>query len=318
MLIKAADDRQSEVVELERLLDRKDVPQATRKRIEQEIRQVQAGEKGERDAAYIIDLYFGRSPNWAVIHDLRIEADGLAAQMDHVLVNRLAQVWVCESKHFVEGVSVNEYGEWSRWYRGRPEGIPSPIEQNRRHVLLLGRAFDDGLVKAPKRLGLVRWKPEVRSLVLVSNNARIGRPKRKVDGLDDVIKAEQLRTRLEKEFDEAPNRSLLGIVGKEGLEAFARELAALHRPASRDWLAKFGLEPQPAVAPSPAPSKPRPSRVETSRARRPWFVKRDGPCAKCGKQLAAGTEAVWRFPQRKMYCLHCAATVEPRRAAGGY
>jgi hypothetical protein len=61
---------------------------------------------------------------------------------------------------------------------------------------LLQRAFDDGLVKAPKRLGLVRRKQDIRSLVLVSNNARIGRPKRKVDGLDTVIKAEQLEKKL--------------------------------------------------------------------------------------------------------------------------
>lgn len=51
-------------------------------------------------------------------------------------------------------------------------------------------------MKAPKRLGLVRRKQDIRSLVLVSNNARIGRPKRKVDGLDTVIKAEQLEKKL--------------------------------------------------------------------------------------------------------------------------
>ena len=162
------------------------------------------GNRDERDAAYEIELWFGRSQNWATIHDLRIEVDGLAAQMDHLIINRLAEIWVCESKSFAEGVSVNEHGEWVRWWKGRGEGMPSPIEQNRRHVELLGRAFDDGLVKPPKRLGLLPRKPRIRSLVLVSNSARIGRPKRDVDGLDQVIKAEQLKTRLFDEFDKTP------------------------------------------------------------------------------------------------------------------
>jgi hypothetical protein len=301
MLIKSADDRQRDIVELERLLDRRDVPQATRKRIEAEIRQIQAGEKAERDAAYLVDLYFGRSENWAVIHDLRVEVGEHAAQIDHLIINRLAQVWVCESKSFAEGVSVNEYGEWSRWWRGRPEGIPSPIEQNRRHILLLQRAFDDGLMQPPKRLGLVRRKPEIKSLVLVSDNARIGRPKRPIDGLDQVVKAEQLRHKLEEGFDKAPPQSTLGIIGKEGLEAFARELAALHRPASRDWAARFGL-----AGKEEPPGSAKPEVREPAAARRPWTVKYDGPCARCGRVLTKGTEAFWSQRQRKMLCLDCA------------
>lgn len=76
MEIKAADSRRADIAALERLLDRTDVSPATRRRIEAEIRQVEAGQRGERDAAYDIELYFGRSPNWATIHDLRIDVDG--------------------------------------------------------------------------------------------------------------------------------------------------------------------------------------------------------------------------------------------------
>ena len=57
------------------------MPGATRKRIDAEIHQIQAGEKAERDAAYQIELYFGRSENWTTIHDLRVEVDGLVAQV---------------------------------------------------------------------------------------------------------------------------------------------------------------------------------------------------------------------------------------------
>ena len=306
MQIKAADPREPDILALERFLDRPDIPPATAKRIEVEIRRIQAGAKAERDAAYQVELYFGRSQNWATIHDLRIEVGGLAAQMDHLILNRLAEVWVCESKSFAEGVSINEHGEWSRWWHGRQEGMPSPIEQNRRHIHLLERVFEDGLAPLPRRLGLAPMKPRLRSLVLVSDNARISRPQRKVNGLDEVIKAEQLRTRLFDTFDAAPTWDATRMIGKEGLEKLARGLAALHRPASVDWAARFGL---PATAP-PAPAVPAdpgpPASIAHGSAPRPWLVKYDGPCSRCGTLLVKGTPAVWNNATRKLCCLGCA------------
>jgi hypothetical protein len=300
MQIKAADGRHQDVIELERLLDRPAVPQATRKRIEVEIRNIQAGERAEQDAAYHIELYFGRSQNWATIHDLRIEVDGLTAQIDHLLLDRTAEVWVCESKSFAEGVSINEHGEWSRWWHGKQAGMASPIEQNRRHIHLLQRVFDQGLAPLPRRLGLVPMKPRFRSLVLVSNDARITRPKRKVDGINEVIKAEQLKTRVFEQADKASALDIARVMGKEGLEQFARGLAALHRPSHVDWAARFGV---PASPPPAAPSVVAPpSAPET---RRPWLVKYDGPCSSCGRLLTKGTPAVWDNAKRKMFCLDC-------------
>jgi hypothetical protein len=309
MLIKAADSRQPDIVALELLLHRSDVPGATRKRIEAEIRNIRAGEKGEQDAAYEIELWFGRGQNWATIHDLRIEVDGLVAQMDHLIINRLAEIWVCESKSFSEGVSINEHGEWTRWWNGRPEGIPSPIEQNRRHVHVLNRAFDDGLVKAPKRLGLVPIKPAIRSLVLVSNGARIGRPKRKIDGLDQVITAEQLRTRLHAEIDRTSAPRLAGMIGTQGLDALARDLAALHRPIAVDWAARFGLPPASSLGStiSASPTDSAPPNPRAPRPIRPWFVKYDGPCSRCGTTLTKGTEAIWDQSVHRMRCIECPA-----------
>jgi transcription elongation factor Elf1 len=302
MQIKAADGRNEDVIALERLLDRPDVPMATRKRIQDEIAQVRSGEKAERDAAYDIELYFGRSDNWATIHDLRIEIDGLAAQMDHLLINRLAEIWICESKAFAEGVSVNEYGEWSRWWNGRQTGMPSPIEQNHRHVHLLKRVFDDGLVRLPRRLGLISMKPDIKSLVLVSNNARIGRPKHPIKDIGEVIKAEQLKTRVFDEFDKAPSHRLSRVIGREGLEAFARDLAALHRPIAFDWAARFGL-PSVVLAKLAAAVNGLASTIEQVHQQTPT------QCAHCGVAVSL---TVVRFceahPQRfdgAIYCMKC-------------
>lgn len=305
MQIKASDDRQPDVLALERLLERPDVPAATRVRMDAEIRQIRAGDKGERDAAYDIELYFGRSKNWATIHDLRIEVDGLAAQIDHLIINRLAEIWVCESKHFAEGVSVNDHGEWVRWWKGRSEGIPSPIEQNNRHLVLLQRVFDDRLMPLPRRLGLISMKPDLRSLVVVSNNARIGRPKRVIDGIDDVIKSEQLKTRLFDEFDRASPLRIRRLIGTDGLEAFARGLASLHRPAAFDWPLRFGLAAiAPVAAAQAAPPVPGAS-IPTAPPRRGSGHR----CASCAQPISfAVVKFCWNNKARfngAEYCIPC-------------
>lgn len=306
MQIKAADGRHEDVLELEKLLGRLDVAQTTRRRIEAEIRNIQAGERGERDAAFEIEFYFGPSENWATIHDLRIEVGELVAQIDHLIINRLAEIWVCESKSFAGGVSINDHGEWSRWWHGRPEGMASPIEQNKRHIHLLQRAFEERLAPLPRRLGLAPMKPRLRSLILVSNGARVSRPRSPIDGFDEVIKAEQLKTRILDEFDKLPARDIARVIGKEGLEQFARGLAALHQPGSVDWATRFGL----SKTESPRGEEKTSDSSETSptpAGPRRWLVKYDGPCSACGRMLTKGSPAVWDRRSNRMFCLDCRA-----------
>ncbi len=66
MTIKEADDKKSHIVTLEALAVRRDVNPDVRKRIEQEIRNMRAGIKGEEEAAYEIDFHFGTTKNYAV------------------------------------------------------------------------------------------------------------------------------------------------------------------------------------------------------------------------------------------------------------
>ena len=167
------------------------------------------------------------------IHDLRIEVGGRVAQIDHLVVTRLLDVWVLESKHFSEGVAVDEHGEWVAFCGHRPYGIPSPIEQNRRHVAVLADAFTKHLVPFPKRLGVVTIKPNFYSLVLVSNHARISRPKGKaaaagVPGLDTVIKVDRFETTIDAAYEE---RSLTAIGKLISSEQWSRSPAA-SRPST--------------------------------------------------------------------------------------
>ena len=157
---------------------------------------------------------------------------------------------MCESKHFSEGVAINEQGEFTGFYAGRPYGVPSPLEQNRKHVAVLQAIVGSSVVQLPTRLGLT-IKPSIQSVVLVSKGARISRPKTKLEGIDRVIKVDQLRDLIERKIDEESTTKTLLSMGKlvssETVEDLARQIARLHRPITFDWAGKFGLKGRGAL-----------------------------------------------------------------------
>jgi hypothetical protein len=299
MLLKAADDKSGDIDALESLLGRGDLDARQRRAIQDEIWSIRLGVKAETHAAYQLDFDLRDNKSWAVIHDLRIELEGRVAQIDHLVISRLLEIFVCESKSYTGGVVVNEHGEWSTFRDRRPIGIPSPVEQNRRHIEVLQRAIKLGHVQLPRRILAV--KPTFTNVVLVSAEGRITRPKAAPSDLDSIVKVDQFRTYLmNRKFSDA---QMLKFVWSSTLEAFGRQLAALHSPARVDWAARFGLASATSVAKAP---------VEP--ARRPWLVKHDGPCSNCGTMMSKGTEAIWRHRERRMLCLDCGRRQQNRES----
>ncbi len=264
MILKEADRKDTQIAELEAYLAAPGIPAATRSHIERELKFLRAGIKGERESAYDIDFYSGASKNRIVIHDLRFEHDGRVAQIDHLVLNRLLEVYVLETKHFSEGVSINEQGEFSIWFGGKPRGIPSPLEQNERHIIVLKEVFKT--LKMPTRLG-IRLQPSFESLVLVSKNARIGRPE-KFD-TDRVMKSDQFESWIMKNIDSGSPLMMAKLVSIDTLAEVGKQLVARHRPLVPDYRARFGiredmLRPAPALAPAPpAATGPAPAPAPT-------------------------------------------------------
>lgn len=292
MLLKSADDRGVDLRALEAMLARGGLAPPTRRAIDDEIWSIRLGAKAEADAAYQLDFDLRENKNWVVIHDLRIDLEGRIAQIDHLVISRLLEVFVCESKSYTGGVKVNDRGEWSTYRDRRPIGIPSPVEQNRRHIAVLEEVIKRGYVELPRRI--VALKPTFKNIVLVSAAGLITRPRKRLPELDSVVKVDQFRTFLaEREF---PDRQMLKLVGSETIERFGRQLVALHQPATVDWAARFGK-----LASEPS----RPERALAVRP--PWRVKFDGTCSNCGTVLTKGSEAIWRQRERRMLCLDCGA-----------
>ena len=292
MIIKEKDSPAEAIQVLEEILQRSDLPEGVRRRVEQELRMVQAGHRGERDAAYYIDFHFGdHNENWAVIHDLRLEYDGRVAQIDHLLIGRFLEFYVLESKSFAYGVKITEDGEFLVWRGNRYKAVPSPIEQNRRHIAVLKSLLEgEGLL--PKRAGL-RLNPIFRSYVLVSPKSRVIRPDRRLFDTRMVIKADLLYERVKEDGEKAGLLEKVGLVAREisveELRTLAQRVVAYHQPIVVDYYARFGLSPRETRR-----------RVEE---RRRYY------CFKCGRPISKRV-AVFCFQHKerfggRAYCMAC-------------
>ena len=227
MIIKEADNKQSDIITLRKLIDH---PNANKKLIERQIRFIQSGVLGEKEAAYEFAICFGKSNDWMVINDLRIECDNDVAQIDHLIINRWLNIWVCESKNFSQGIKINEHGEFTQFFNRKPNGIPSPIEQNNRHILILERLLNSGSLNLPV-------KPVLKSLILISKNFSITRPKKEIDGISCIIKTDQACGIITREV----NSSDSPVVSQDMLEKIANEIVSCHKPIAFNWAGKFGL-----------------------------------------------------------------------------
>jgi hypothetical protein len=236
MIVKNADDKGSALATLESLRVRADPKK--QKYIEDEIRMMRAGIKGEHESAYHIDFDFRDSDVTSVIHDLRLEVGGRVAQIDHLVIHRTQKFYVLETKSFSHGLKITDEGEFLRWndWKKTYEGMPSPIEQNRRHAEVLRDVLT--------RLGYA--SPEIESFILISPTARIDRSK--LHPCPEVVKADQFTTAFKKRYLASVstvggifNGLSKGLFGASADE-IAKSLVRLHKPITVDYEAKFGLQ----------------------------------------------------------------------------
>ena len=234
------DSKDDQIAELERLASI--APADRRLKIEQELRMLRAGIKAEKEAAYLIDFDYKSSPRTMVLHDLRLEVNNRVAQIDHLLIHWTLNIFVLETKCFHAGIKITDNGEFLMWndYKKTYEGMPSPFAQNDRHIAVLTDAFNK--IDMPSRLG-IRLSPVFHSLILVSPKARIARPQR--FDTSRIIKADLLKKTFDSKFENASFLEGVGgisrLVSKETVRDIGRKIRSLHKKASYNYAAKFGL-----------------------------------------------------------------------------
>jgi hypothetical protein len=241
MLLKERDLKDNNIKELSDLLDLKSISYNQRFFIEREISNIKKGEKGEDNSAYHINFYYQNSKNYIVIHDLRIEYKGQSIQIDHLLINRLFEIYVVESKNYSYNVIINDHGEFAIKYKNGYIGIDSPIEQTNRHIHLLKKFIKENKL-TPKRLG-IPITPSFHNYVLFNNKASIQRSKKFDSSI--VIKADMLATKIDESIDKMKVTESFSKVAKissmETIEKFAKDLLSYHKPSNPNYRAKFGI-----------------------------------------------------------------------------
>lgn len=255
MLLKSADDKSSQILQLEALLET--APPTKRSLIEQELRNMRAGIKGEQEAAYLINFDLERSQNSVVIHDLRLEIQGRVAQIDHLLIHRTLNIFVLETKHLHAGMKITEEGEFLSWnaFKKCYEGMASPFAQNERHIAVLKDAL--ARIDMPSKMGL-RLSPIFHSYVLVSPKSRIDRPK--IFDTSRIIKADMLAKTIDDIFEKAGVLDVFGglarFMSAETLVSASQALIRMHRPVSCDYAARFGIQEPATESPHLIPVEP--------------------------------------------------------------
>ena len=154
-----------------------------------------AGRKAEEQMAFYLKRAFERDERVRVFNSVRLESNGDAAQIDHLLFHRYGFILV-ESKSVTGKVAVNDHGEWVRVYGSKRTGMPSPILQAERQADFLRRYLErhtESLLE--KRLGLQTTFTAmgVDCLVAISDQGIIQRPKQLE--LPEVFKADQVAAR---------------------------------------------------------------------------------------------------------------------------
>jgi len=162
-----------------------------------------AGIKQEHDVAFYLRRAYKNSDNVMVLNDLRIEHDGESAQIDHLIVYTYGFI-VVESKSIRGEVNVNEYGEWTRSYKGQWSGMPSPIKQAELQLKLLKQYLCANTEKViGKFLGIQQGLGGrcYDVFCAISSDAIIDRSKAAKEIADKLVKSEFITDALDKKMN---------------------------------------------------------------------------------------------------------------------
>ncbi len=200
-----------------------------------------------------------------------------------MVINRLGIFYLIETKNYAGNVLINSHGEFTAQYDEDQFGVPSPIEQSRRHERILRRLL--GRLEITARVGT---SLEFHHVVMFHPKAIISRPPAKEFDTSSVIKADQFPSWHSGFVHKMSGVGMVlrGIANVRSLETakdWGEKLMRQHRPAKLLELPQFMVPVAPKVT-APLAAVPRPIDAPTPQ------VAGDAPAE-------AGA--------RRLICLHC-------------
>ncbi len=240
---------------------------------------IRAGEEAEKDMAFRLARRFGNDANVHIINDLRIEHEGNAFQIDHLLVTPLG-LFIVESKSVHCPVTIKVWEKkrehWARTFDGKVEGFDSPVlqaEEQGRLLKTFMRANAEEMLG--KLIGLIQkgfGGCPIIPLVAISRTGVIDVESGVLH--ESVLKLDEIAPEIAQQIAALKKAaSLLTLSLDVGWEMSAEEATRVARFLTSAHTPKY--PPRPAAQLAPQESTP-----PTSAQGR---VPRVGaPCPKCG------------------------------------
>ena len=235
---KADSDAKKQLERLQQLYAT--APDRVKPQIERDMKLLAYGIAGEESVAF--ELNNSYLPI-IVLHDLRLEHEGLSAQIDYLIITTKFCL-VVECKNLFGNLEVNSRGEFIRelTFNGKSnkEGIYSPVTQNMRHMEMIKQ-----LRLANKRNPLMRVALEKsfgelhKSVIVLANPKTVINLKRAPKEIkDQIIRGDQLIAHIKKLLRE--NKDLAS--SEKDMYEMADFFVGLHKENPVDYTAKYLLE----------------------------------------------------------------------------
>ncbi len=255
MLLKSADDKSKRLALLEDLQKSTLLDMKQKRWLREELGRFRKGIQGEKDSAFYLDQYFKSGENHVLLHDLRFVVDGDVAQIDHLIINRGFGMYMIETKNYSGNLTINDHGEFTAEYEDDRFGIPSPIEQSRRHERILKRLLST--LGIAHRTGAPL---DCHHVVMLHPKAIIRRPPAKAFDTTNVIKADQFPTWHGQFVDKTVGftdvlKMMVNVRVLDTIKEWGEMLMRQHRPANQLDLPEF-MQPRVRASDSAAKAQP--------------------------------------------------------------
>lgn len=184
-------------------------PESFRKQIDEKLKYVKWGKKGEDYISYQLkssrmDMY--------ILHDVYFESKYVNAQIDFLIITR-KHIYIIESKYLSGNIEIDSLGNFKRTglkNSPEPSGMESPVTQNEKHILALEEAC---ILSSRRIIGKIffnaktgdRYKP----LVVFSNPKMYLETKNADDRIKNmVVKADRIIAYIAENDASSKNRAL--------------------------------------------------------------------------------------------------------------
>ena len=244
MIIKDRDPAENAVEQLTDLLSL-DLSAAKKFLIERELKRLSPQKNGSHSPAHFINFYCEECPDWAIIHDLKIESNGFAVHIDHLLINKYLDLHLFESRNYNDNIKITADGEFLVFDGNQYQAVNSPLEENEKRIQVLADLLVENKI-LPKKMGIA-LKPRISSYVLVHPAANVIRPPEAVYDTSSVVSADYLTKTLLRQLERLKKtflriKSLPKAFKADTLAKVAARLAAMNKPNLINYRRIFCLE----------------------------------------------------------------------------